>query len=61
MSMVKIQLIRSPIGVPSKHKRILRALGLKKCNSTVVQEENPAIKGMIFKVNHLIKVERVKV
>jgi large subunit ribosomal protein L30 len=57
---VKIQLVKSTIGVPEKLRRVVRALGLRKTNSTVVKDINPAIQGMIFKVSHLVKVERVE-
>ncbi len=58
--LVKIQLVKSLIGVSEKQRRVVRALGLGKLNSIVTKENNPAINGMIFKVNHLLKVERVK-
>ena len=58
--MVRIQLVRSLIGVPEKLRRVVRALGLKKLGSVVVKEENPAINGMIFKVSHLLRTERVE-
>ena len=37
----------------------MKALGLKKLNSEVVKEDNPAIRGMVFKVKHLLQVEEV--
>jgi len=57
---IKIQLIKSLIGVPEKHKRIVKSLGLRKRNSTVIQVDSPGIRGSVFKVGHLVKVERVK-
>jgi large subunit ribosomal protein L30 len=57
--LIKIRLVKSLIGIPEKHKRVIRALGLKKINSTVVHKNNPQIQGMIFKVNHMISTERV--
>ena len=57
---IKIQLIKSLIGVPEKHKRIVKSLGLRKRNSTVIQVDSPGIRGSVFKVSHLVKVERVK-
>ena len=57
--LVRVQLVKSLIGVPEKIKRVAKALGLRKTNSVVVKENNAAIKGMIFKVSHLVKVERV--
>ena len=57
---IKIELVKSLIGVPEKLKKIVRSLGLGKRNSTVVHTDNPAIRGSVFKVKHLVKVERVE-
>jgi large subunit ribosomal protein L30 len=57
---IKIQLTKSLIGVPEKLKKVVKALGLVKLNSTVIQSNTPEIQGSIFKVSHLVKVERVK-
>jgi large subunit ribosomal protein L30 len=57
---LRITLIKSLIGVPEKQRKVLRALGLRKREHVVVQDDNPIINGMIFKVNHLVDVERVK-
>ena len=57
---IKIQLTKSLIGVPEKLKKVVKALGLGKMNSTVIQVNTPEIQGSIFKVSHLVKVERVK-
>jgi large subunit ribosomal protein L30 len=59
-SKVRVRLVKSLIGVPGKHKSIVKALGLKKIGSSVVQEQNPAIEGMIFKIRHLVQIERVE-
>jgi large subunit ribosomal protein L30 len=59
-SKVRVRLVKSLIGVPGKHKSIVKALGLKKRGSSVVQEQNPAIDGMIFKIRHLVQIERVE-
>ena len=56
---VKITQIRSIIGRPEKHRRILRALGLRKMHMTVEHNNNPAILGMVKKVPHLVRVEEV--
>jgi len=58
--LVKIRLIKSLIGIPEKHRRIVRSLGLRKISSTVIQKHNPQIQGMIYKVRHLVRAERVK-
>ncbi len=56
---LKITLVKSTIGAIPKHKKIIEALGLKKLNSSVIQKNNDAIRGMIKKVSHLIKVEEI--
>ncbi|MBN2324245.1 MAG: 50S ribosomal protein L30 [Spirochaetes bacterium] len=57
---VKVRLVRSLIGVPGKHKSVAKALGLRKRGSSVIQECNPAIEGMIYKIRHLVQTERVE-
>jgi large subunit ribosomal protein L30 len=59
MAELKITLVKSTIGAKPKQKLNVAALGLKKLNSTVVQKDNPAIRGIINKVSHLVKVEEV--
>lgn len=56
-NILKITLVKSPIGYSKRQKGTVRALGLKKINQTVEQEDTPVIRGMIAKVSHLIKVE----
>jgi len=56
---LKITLIKSTIGAIPKHKKTIKALGLRKINSSVVQKDNPAIRGMIRQVPHLLKVEEI--
>lgn len=56
---LKITLVKSTIGAIPKHKKTIEALGLKKPNSSVVQKDNPAIRGMLQKVKHLVKVEEI--
>ena len=55
--MLKITQVRSAIGAPKDQKATVRALGLKRMNDTVVQPDTPAIRGMVFKVKHLLHVE----
>jgi large subunit ribosomal protein L30 len=55
--MLKITLVRSPIGAKPKHRATIEALGLRKINATVEQKDNAAIRGMIHHVKHLIKIE----
>lgn len=60
MSKVKITQVKSSIDRSKRQKDTLIALGLRKINGSVVHEATPQIKGMIAKVNHLVKVEEVK-
>jgi large subunit ribosomal protein L30 len=55
-AMIKIKLIRSPICTPEKHKRVVRALGLKKMNQVVERPDTPGFRGMVKKVPHLLAV-----
>ena len=57
--MLKIKLVKSTIACKKDQVATVRALGLGKLNSEVVKEDNPAIRGMIFKVKHLVTVEEV--
>ncbi len=54
---LKITLVKSPIGYSKRQKGTVRALGLKRMNHSVEQEDTPVIRGMIAKVSHLVKVE----
>ena len=56
---LKVTLVKSTIGSLEKHKRTVQALGLKKIRSSVVVRDNPAMRGMIFAVKHLVTVEEV--
>ena len=56
---LKITQIKSGIGFPADQKRTVRALGLKRISDSVEQVDNPVIRGMIFKVKHLVKVEEL--
>ena len=56
---LKITLVKSPIGKPEKHRRVLRGMGLTKLNKTVELEASPSIKGMVQKVSHLVSAEEM--
>ncbi|MCL2277116.1 MAG: 50S ribosomal protein L30 [Treponema sp.] len=60
MAKIKIRLVRSTIGQIPRHRATVRSLGLRKIGSCTVQEDTPAIKGMVRSVSHLVKVEDVK-
>ena len=54
---LKITLVKSTIGAKPKQKATVEALGLKKLHQVVEQNDNAAVRGMIDKVSHLVKVE----
>ena len=54
---LKITLVKSTIGAIPEHKKTVEALGLRKLNKTVEMPDNPAVRGMIHQVSHLVKVE----
>jgi len=54
---VKVTLVKSMIGRPEKHRKVLRGMGLTRMNKTVVLEDTAAIRGMMNKVSHLVKAE----
>jgi len=56
---LKITLVRSSIGRPEDQKVTVRTLGLRKLQNSVIHEDTPQIRGMINKVQHLVKVEEV--
>ena len=55
--MLKITLVKSMIGRPEKHRKVLRGMGLTKINRTVELKDTPSIRGMVRAVSHLVKVE----
>ncbi len=59
MGQVKVTLTRSLIGRPEDQRATVKALGLKKTNSSVIKEVTPQIQGMLHKVRHLVTVEEV--
>ena len=55
--MLKVTLVRSPIGYTKDQKATVRALGLRHMHQTVEHRDTPALRGMLSKVIHLLKVE----
>jgi large subunit ribosomal protein L30 len=55
-----ITLVKSPIGFSMRHKATVKALGLHRMHQTVEQPDTQAVRGMIAKVSHLVKVEEKK-
>lgn len=58
--LLKITQVKSAIGYRKRAKLTLEALGLRRMHQTVIKPDNPAIRGMIRAVSHLVKVEEVE-
>jgi large subunit ribosomal protein L30 len=56
---LRITQVKSVIGTPEDQKRTVRALGLKRIGHTVEQADSPVIRGMVFKVKHLVNTEEL--
>ena len=56
---LKITLTKSPIASLPKHRATVAAMGLRKIGQTVTQPDNAAVRGQIFAVKHMVKVEEV--
>jgi len=56
---LKITMVKSMIGRPEKHRKVLRGMGLTKLNKTVKLEDTPSIRGMVNKVSHLVEAEEI--
>ncbi|MGZ9222451.1 MAG: 50S ribosomal protein L30 [Anaerolineales bacterium] len=54
---VRVTLVRSPIGYTKDQKQTVLALGLHRMHQTVEHKDNPAVRGMIQKIIHLVQVE----
>jgi large subunit ribosomal protein L30 len=56
---LEITLVKSMIGRPEKHRKVLRGLGLVKLNKTVRLKNTPAVRGMVGVVSHLVNAEEI--
>lgn len=54
---IKVTLYKSPIGAIRVHKACVRGLGLRRMHHTVTLEDTPAVRGMVSRVNHLVRIE----
>lgn len=59
MARIRITQVKSRIGQPERQKRILDALGLKKMHQTVEHDDSPQIMGMVRKLEHLVRMEKI--
>lgn len=57
---LRIKQVRSAVGRQKAQRRVLRALGIKRHQQAVVQDDTPAIRGMIAKVDYLVEVTEVE-
>lgn len=60
MAKLQITLVRSLIGRPENQRTTVKTLGLRKINQSVVHNDNPAIRGMVNHVSHLVSVQEIK-
>jgi large subunit ribosomal protein L30 len=56
-TMLRVTLVKSPIGFPEPQKRTVRALGLHRMHQTVEHQDSPALRGMLNSVIHLLQIE----
>jgi len=56
---LRIQQVKSASGHPSDQGRTVRALGIRRMQQTVEHNDTPQIRGMVFKIRHLLKVEEI--
>jgi large subunit ribosomal protein L30 len=54
---IRVKLVKSPIGYEKSQGETARALGLRKLQSTVELQDSPSVRGMIYKIRHLVQVE----
>lgn len=54
---IRVTLVRSPIGYTHDQRATAKALGLRRMQQTVEHKDNPAVRGMIQKIIHLVKIE----
>lgn len=58
--LLRVQLVKSPIGYSVRQKATVRSLGLRKLNQVVEVPDTPQVRGMVNKVDHLVTVEEVE-
>ena len=57
---IRVTLVHSPIGYSKEHKATVKALGFKNLHQTVEHVDFPTLRGMLYKVAHLVVVEEQK-
>jgi large subunit ribosomal protein L30 len=53
---IRLQWVRSMIATPEKHRKVIKGLGFTRLNQVIEREDTPAIRGMVLKVPHLVKI-----
>ena len=53
---IRVEQIKSPIGYPKKQREVLRSLGLRRIRHVVEREDSPAVRGMVRKISHLVRI-----
>ena len=56
---IRVKQIRSGIGYPRKQRETLRGLGLKRMHQCRILEDTPEVRGMVKKISHLVRLEKV--
>ncbi len=56
LKMINIKWVRSAIGAPEKHKKVVKGLGFTRLNQIVAREDSPSIRGMVNKIPHLVEI-----
>lgn len=56
MDTIKVKLKRSLIGKPETHRKIIKAIGLRKIGQVVEKNDTPQIRGMIHKVDYMVEI-----
>jgi large subunit ribosomal protein L30 len=59
-NMLKITWLKSAIAGKKDQRDTITALGLHKLHQTVIKEDNPSVRGMIFRVRHMVSVEEIE-
>lgn len=59
-SLLRITWVKSAIGYSQRQKDTIRALGLRRLGQSIERPDNPAVRGMVNSVSHLVKVEEIR-
>ena len=54
---LRVTYVKSAIGYSERHKATIRALGFRRLHQTISHDDTPVLRGMLAKVNHLVRVE----